>query len=113
MQGSALQPVSLIVCRPSILKKKTYSKTLSATVEEFQRVLSVNAIGTFLCYKYAAQQMVKQGRGGRIIGASSVAGKTGQKSPCQINYYQARSDFFTQVFLYYAPIAQVNSLSEV
>jgi len=55
---------------------------LDTTVEEFQRVLSVNVIGTFLCYKYAAQQMVKQGRGGRIIGASSVAGKTGLSLLC-------------------------------
>ena len=49
-----------------------------ATVEEFQRVFSVNVLGTFLCYKYAAQHMIEQGRGGRIIGASSVAGKAGQ-----------------------------------
>lgn len=30
-----------------------------------------------LCYKYAAQQMVRQGRGGRLIGACSIAGKRG------------------------------------
>ena len=40
-------------------------------------MFTVNALSTFLCYKYAAKQMVKQGRGGRIIGASSLAGKTG------------------------------------
>ena len=39
--------------------------------------MAVNARGTFLCYKYAAAQMITQGRGGRIIGASSVAGKMG------------------------------------
>lgn len=39
--------------------------------------MAVNARGTFLCYKYAAQQMIKQGRGGRIIGASSILGKIG------------------------------------
>ena len=39
--------------------------------------MAINARGTFLCYKYAAAQMVAQGRGGRIIGASSVAGKLG------------------------------------
>ena len=41
---------------------------LTATVEEWDRLFSVNARGTFLCYKYAAIQMIKQGRGGRIIG---------------------------------------------
>ena len=39
--------------------------------------MAVNIRGPFLCYKYAAQQMIKQGRGGRIIGGSSVAGKVG------------------------------------
>jgi len=58
---------------------------LDTTVEELQRALSVNVIGTFLCYKYAAQQMIKQGRGGRIIGASSVAGKTGVPLICSYN----------------------------
>ncbi|KAK7052080.1 NAD-binding protein [Favolaschia claudopus] len=45
--------------------------------EEFERVMSINARGTFLCYKHAGIQMIKQGRGGRIIGASSIAGKKG------------------------------------
>jgi NAD(P)-dependent dehydrogenase (short-subunit alcohol dehydrogenase family) len=39
--------------------------------------MNVNARGCFLCYKYAGLQMIKQGRGGRIIGASSIAGKKG------------------------------------
>ncbi|KAJ7607201.1 NAD(P)-binding protein [Roridomyces roridus] len=47
------------------------------TVEEWDRIMNVNARGTFLSYKYAGLQMVKQGRGGRIIGASSLAGKQG------------------------------------
>ncbi|KAF8808448.1 NAD(P)-binding protein, partial [Phlegmacium glaucopus] len=55
----------------------TLSTFLKTTAEDVQRIFSVNTLGTFLCYKYAAQQMVKQGRGGRIIGASSLAGKTG------------------------------------
>ena len=40
-------------------------------------MLSVHARGTFLCYKYAVRQMIQQGRGGRIVGASSVAGLKG------------------------------------
>ena len=39
--------------------------------------MAVNVRGVFLCYKHAGAQMVAQGRGGRIIGASSVAGKMG------------------------------------
>ncbi|KAJ7621467.1 NAD(P)-binding protein [Roridomyces roridus] len=50
------------------------------TVEEWDRIMNVNARGTFLSYKYAGLQMVKQGRGGRIIGASSLAGKQGHST---------------------------------
>ncbi|TFY59107.1 hypothetical protein EVJ58_g5992 [Rhodofomes roseus] len=45
--------------------------------EEWDRVMAVNIRGTMLQYKYATKQMIKQGRGGRILGASSVAGKRG------------------------------------
>ena len=46
---------------------------------DFDRLYAVNVRGTFFCYKYAAIQMVSQGRGGRIIGASSLTGKKGRK----------------------------------
>lgn len=39
-----------------------------ATLEDFDHLVGVNYKGTFLCYKYAAIQMMAQGRGGRIIG---------------------------------------------
>jgi len=48
------------------------------TVEDWDKIFAVNARGVFLCYKYAAEQMIKQGRGGRLIGASSTAGKRGE-----------------------------------
>lgn len=54
-----------------------FSDTILVSVEEWDRLLSINARGPFLCYKYAGIQMIKQGRGGRIIGASSIAGKQG------------------------------------
>ncbi|KAJ7215168.1 NAD-binding protein [Mycena rebaudengoi] len=50
---------------------------LEMSTEDWDRTFAVNCRGTWLCYKYAALQMVKQGRGGRIIGASSGAGKQG------------------------------------
>ncbi|KAF8527623.1 acetoin reductase family protein [Hysterangium stoloniferum] len=53
------------------------SPLVTTTVEEWDRIHNINARGVFLCYKEAAIQMIKQGRGGRIIGASSVAGKKG------------------------------------
>ncbi|KAG1856389.1 hypothetical protein DFJ58DRAFT_659480 [Suillus subalutaceus] len=51
-----------------------------ATSDDFESVLSVNVKGTFYSYKYAAQQMIAQGEGGRIIGASSLAGKKGKST---------------------------------
>ncbi|KAF9554549.1 acetoin reductase family protein [Agrocybe pediades] len=50
---------------------------LETSVEDWDKTFNVNSRGVFLCYKLAAEQMIKQGRGGRIIGASSVAGKKG------------------------------------
>ncbi|KAK0193183.1 NAD-binding protein [Armillaria mellea] len=48
---------------------------LDYTVEQWDRAFSINTRGVFLCYQYAARQMIKQGRGGRIIGCSSSLGK--------------------------------------
>jgi hypothetical protein len=46
-----------------------------APLDVWEKQFDVNAKGTFLCYKYAARQMIAQGRGGRIVGASSIVGK--------------------------------------
>jgi len=54
-----------------------YRPLLDTTVEEFDRLLAVNLRSMMLCYKHAAKQMIAQGRGGRIIGACSGAGKQG------------------------------------
>ncbi|CAE6474789.1 unnamed protein product [Rhizoctonia solani] len=47
---------------------------LNLTDEIFDRVINVNCKGVLYCYRAAAVQMIKQGKGGRIIGASSVWG---------------------------------------
>ncbi|KAG8685406.1 hypothetical protein FRC09_014762, partial [Ceratobasidium sp. 395] len=46
--------------------------------ESFDKVMGVNCKGALFCYRAAAAQMIKQGRGGRIIGASSVYGHRAQ-----------------------------------
>jgi len=53
----------------------SFESLLNTNVENFDRIMAVNVRGTMLCYKHAGKQMVSQGRGGRIIGACSVAGK--------------------------------------
>lgn len=39
---------------------------------DFDKVISVNLKGVFLCTKYASQEMLKAGKGGRIINITSV-----------------------------------------
>jgi len=50
---------------------------LTLTEKDWNRQMDVNLKGNFLCTKYAAQQMIKQGKGGRIINISSIAGLVG------------------------------------
>ncbi|CAE6420193.1 unnamed protein product [Rhizoctonia solani] len=47
---------------------------IDITDESFDRVMNINCKGVLYCYRAAAVQMIKQGKGGRIIGASSVWG---------------------------------------
>ncbi|TFY69204.1 hypothetical protein EVJ58_g556 [Rhodofomes roseus] len=49
----------------------SYGPLLMVPSEEWDRVININLRGVMLCYKYAAKQMVEQGRGGRIIATFS------------------------------------------
>ncbi len=44
----------------------------SMTYADFQRVIDVNLKGVFLCTKYVSEEMINQGRGGRIINITSI-----------------------------------------
>lgn len=50
---------------------------LEMSLAEWDAVLGVNLRGAFLCTKYAAEHMVAQGRGGRIVNIASQAAKSG------------------------------------
>jgi meso-butanediol dehydrogenase/(S,S)-butanediol dehydrogenase/diacetyl reductase len=50
---------------------------LEVTRERWQAVLEVNLMGAFLCTKHAAQRMIAQGGGGRIVNVASQAAKSG------------------------------------
>ncbi|KAJ7234749.1 acetoin reductase family protein [Mycena haematopus] len=54
-----------------------YINVAEMTTAQWDLTMNVNARGAFLCYKFAGMQMIKQGSGGRIIGASSILGKQG------------------------------------
>ncbi|KAF9053775.1 NAD-binding protein [Hymenopellis radicata] len=50
---------------------------LDTSLADWERMMAINARSVFLAYKLAATVMIKQGTGGRIIGASSLDGKQG------------------------------------
>lgn len=50
---------------------------LDITDEEWERLMLVNGLGVMICMQEAAKQMIKQGKGGKIINTASVAGKQG------------------------------------
>ena len=52
--------------------------------DDLDRIFRINTFGTLYCAKNAARQMIREGRGGRIIMWSSVAATRGQ--PCDIPY---------------------------
>ncbi|SFB40155.1 meso-butanediol dehydrogenase / (S,S)-butanediol dehydrogenase / diacetyl reductase [Amycolatopsis marina] len=45
---------------------------LDTEPEDFDRLMSINLRGVYLCYRAAAKQMIEQGGGGKIIGAASI-----------------------------------------
>ena len=43
----------------------------------FERVIDVKVMGSFLCSRAVAKELIKQGEGGKIVNIASVAGKRG------------------------------------
>jgi len=72
--ASQLGSLDVMVANAGIVITKP---TLDVTPEEYDKVHAVNNRGVFLCYTEAARQMISQGHGGKIIGASSIAGHKG------------------------------------
>ncbi|KAI9451788.1 NAD-binding protein [Russula earlei] len=69
---STLGSLDVMVANAGAVILETFLET---SVEAFDKQMAVNARSVMLCYKHAAKQMISQGRGGRIVGASSMAGK--------------------------------------
>ena len=66
---SVFGAVDILVNDAGIYPSIPVSKMSSA---DFEKVIAVNLKGVFLCTKYASGQMIKQGRGGRIINITSI-----------------------------------------
>lgn len=61
--------VDILVNNAGIYPPKSLSEM---ELVDFQRVLAVNLEGVFLTTKYVSQQMISQGRGGKIINITSI-----------------------------------------
>lgn len=51
---------------------------LEDSMDDFKRLFAVNVQGSFMMLQAVARQMVKQGKGGKIINLSSQAGRRGE-----------------------------------
>ncbi len=54
-----------------------WARTGEATLENFERVVSVNQTGVFLCMRAEIQAMLKAGTPGSIVNTASIAGISG------------------------------------
>ncbi len=82
------------------------------TVDQWRQVLDVNLIGTFLCSKYASEQMLKNGYG-KIINVSSVNGLN-RFSPESADYDASKAGIIIltrSLAKQLAPKIQVNSIA--
>lgn len=69
-----LGPVDILVNNAAMAILKG---VLEQTPEEWDQVIEINLNACFLLAKYAAESMVKRGRGGKIINVSSIGGNFG------------------------------------
>jgi NAD(P)-dependent dehydrogenase (short-subunit alcohol dehydrogenase family) len=53
---------------------------MEVTAEEWDRVVGINARGTFFCLQAVARRMIEDSRGGRIISLASIAAKGFRRS---------------------------------
>jgi NAD(P)-dependent dehydrogenase (short-subunit alcohol dehydrogenase family) len=67
--------IDILVNNVAITDRKSI---LELELDEWERVLRVSLTSQFLCSKYVAQQLVAQGRGGRIINIASTSGHRGR-----------------------------------
>ena len=61
------------------------SPATDISVEDWNRVVSINLTGTFLCARTAAKQMMKRG-GGKIVNIASIYGAVGDVFPASPYY---------------------------
>lgn len=71
--------LDILVNNAGCTKRVPYEDLAGMTVELWDRIMAVNARGTFLCSRAAIGAMKRNG-GGQIVNVSSISGYTGQGS---------------------------------
>ena len=69
-----LGSVDVMVANAGIAQVKTL---LEVTPDDLQKIFEVNVFGVVYCLQAAAEKMIAQGTGGKIINAASIAGHSG------------------------------------
>ncbi|MBT3362209.1 MAG: SDR family oxidoreductase [Chloroflexi bacterium] len=68
--GKDMGGVDILVNNAGVFPRKELDQM---TGQEFEKVLSINMTGTFLCSKYSSAKMIEQKKGGCIINLGSIA----------------------------------------
>lgn len=66
---SAFGSVDILVNNAGIYPNKPLGQM---TTVDFEKVINVNLKGVYLCTKYVSDQMIKQGKGGKVINITSI-----------------------------------------
>ena len=72
--ATELGSVDVMVANAGIAQVKTL---LEVTPEDLQKIFEVNVFGVVYCMQAAAEKMIAQGTGGKIINAASIAAHSG------------------------------------
>jgi NAD(P)-dependent dehydrogenase (short-subunit alcohol dehydrogenase family) len=70
---------------------------LETTLENWNRIISINLTGAFIVAQACAKQMVAQGRGGKIINIASLSGQRGGNGRAAYGSAKAGLELLTKV----------------